>query len=106
MALSVTVTNRNVAGNLRIHTGTMSFDSSYPTGGEPITPADVGFGSTIQDMQIRPLGAALGYNFSFDRVNLKVLAFRTDQVDDPEEEAPDTTNLSTLTGVQWMAWGN
>lgn len=106
MALTVTISTKSVMGNRRYHTGTLDFDSSYPTGGEPITVANVGFISEINDMTFAALGAALGYDVKFDRVNSKVMVFRTDQVDDPAEEVPDTTNLSTLTGVQWTAIGN
>lgn len=42
MALSVASSPVDFPGGLRISAGTITFDSSYPTGGEAITPAQWG----------------------------------------------------------------
>ena len=60
-------------GNLRGILGTMAFDSSYPTNGEDITAAQLGL-SRIDDLRVYPSN---GYAFTFDKTNLKVLAYRT-----------------------------
>lgn len=48
MALVVTVTDTDYSGHHKIKSGTIAWDSSYPTGGEAITAADVGL-SQIQN---------------------------------------------------------
>lgn len=41
MALTVSIVKRNVVGNQREAIADVTFDSSYPTGGESFTPNDV-----------------------------------------------------------------
>jgi hypothetical protein len=41
MALTVTTVKKNVVGNQREWIGDITFDSSYPTGGELFEPSDV-----------------------------------------------------------------
>jgi hypothetical protein len=42
MALTITFTDDNaVEGDRRVRRGTFTFDSSYPTGGELVTPAEL-----------------------------------------------------------------
>ena len=43
MVLAITVNKRGVVGDLRYADCSLAWDSSYPTGGEPFTPADAGF---------------------------------------------------------------
>lgn len=45
MALTVAKTVKSVFGNKRFVAGTITFDSSYPTGGEAFTAASVGLHS-------------------------------------------------------------
>jgi hypothetical protein len=73
MALSITKTGdwSGVAGNLRYAYVTIDFDSSYPTGGESLTAADLGM-RTILDINIRPKS---GLVFEYDYTNSKVLAY-------------------------------
>jgi hypothetical protein len=49
---------------------TCLFDSSYPTGGEPLTPADLGL-SSILFLHATP---ASGYSFEYDFTNQKLIA--------------------------------
>lgn len=42
MAISVVVTKTSVVGDVRMVLGTWTGDSAYPTGGYPVTAADVG----------------------------------------------------------------
>ena len=76
----------------------VTFDSSYPTGGEAIdfkqyagfTPAVVFF------QQRAPITGA--YNFVYDRTNKKILVFWVDTTVDGAAmaEVANTTNLSTV----------
>jgi hypothetical protein len=42
MALTVAKTLRTVIGNKKLHAGTITFDATYPAGGEAVTAADLG----------------------------------------------------------------
>lgn len=84
-------------------TGTIDFDSSYPTGGEDI--------SGIFDQFSNCLGIVFeskdGYTFSADYSGQKVLAYWVDTSTDGAAQAQvvDTTDLSSITGVRFLAWG-
>lgn len=45
MALSSTDIKRTVFGNKRVVIASLTFDSSYPTGGEAVLPSDFGLSS-------------------------------------------------------------
>lgn len=61
------VNTRHLTG-LRLVTGTIDFDASYPTGGEAISlPLSEVNGMLIENKA--------GYSFEYDRVNKKVKAF-------------------------------
>ena len=57
MALTVTLTGdwASISGNKNTVTGTLAFDSSYPTGGESLTAAAIGLGA-IDFIQFAPVG--------------------------------------------------
>lgn len=57
-------------GKRRISIGSILFDSSYPTGGEAITAANLGF-TSIDNMSFA--GGQKGLRFAFDKGNLKVM---------------------------------
>lgn len=75
----------------------ITFDSSYPTGGEPITPAMLGL-STIDILRANPAG---GYVLSWDDANAKLLAYRGGADNAVLAQESDTTNLSTLVTRVW-----
>lgn len=52
MALTLTKSYSGVVGNRRVWRGTATFDSSYVTGGELLTPADFGFKTTIEHVTV------------------------------------------------------
>ena len=58
MAFTVTRTSRNVVGSMVQITGTLAFDSSYATGGESITAAELGL-SSIVSLKVDPYGAVV-----------------------------------------------
>jgi len=138
MALTVAITRRNVAGHQNIVTGTIAFDSSYPTGGESFTAADLGL-RTI-DLMLFQQGT-IGLTYSYDYTASKVQAFAQGVLvgsagaaimdDFPVtagpgvtastsvslatgaatiglgslKEVPSTNDLSTVTGVRFVAFG-
>jgi hypothetical protein len=104
MALSVsTGTNPgrngpNVMGQRKTAVLRLTFDSSYPTGGEAITFKQyVDFTPTqVYFSQRAPLTGA--YQFVYDHSALKVMVFWVDTTVDGAAmaEVANTTNLSTL----------
>lgn len=76
MALTVSLTGDWMAsaGSQRATNGTITFDSSYPTGGESLTAANVGLGS-ISFIEFNQ--GSSGYTFQYDYANSKVLVYRS-----------------------------
>lgn len=71
MALTISSLKRDIAGNKRMHSGLITFDSSYATGGEALTPENLGM-HTIDHIDVR---SALGFTFDYDHTNAKLLAY-------------------------------
>jgi hypothetical protein len=71
MALGITMRGHNVVGNRRQTIATIAFDSSYPTGGEPLTARNIGLG-IVDSVEIP---SAAGYLFEYDYTNSKVKVF-------------------------------
>lgn len=68
----------------------VTFDSSYPTGGEAITPADLGMSNVIDaTCEVRAKGATVT-NVYYDRTNAKLVANAA------AAEVANTTDLSTV----------
>lgn len=90
-------------GNKRAVVGTIAFDSSYPTGGESLTAANIGLG-VIDHMTIEPKG---GYVFEYDYANKKVLAYVEEAVaaGGPLLEVANAVDLAAVTGVKFRAVG-
>ncbi len=100
MAAVVTVKKKVSIGDTEnLIYGKIAFDASYPTGGEAIAITGVEKIDTL----ISP--GSGGYSFAFDDATQKLLAYRTDQVDDPQEQVPDTTDLAALTAIPFIAVG-
>ncbi|MEM2125708.1 MAG: hypothetical protein QXQ53_04855 [Candidatus Methanosuratincola sp.] len=53
MSLSITINDHTIFGNKRFVTFTIAFDSSYPTGGESLTAANLGL-SSIDFLLVEP----------------------------------------------------
>lgn len=88
MALTASLTTSSV-GNQKGRFGTITFDASYPTGGEAITPAT--FGLTFLNHLVITDNAGADV-VAWDRTNAKLVAYvRTTGV-----EVADTTDLSAL----------
>lgn len=71
MAVIVTLIKRTKFNNLYAAIVDIVFDASYPTGGEPITPQQLGL-TTIDFLLPSP---AAGYIPEFDHTNLKLKMF-------------------------------
>jgi hypothetical protein len=97
MALTNTVIDntRTVFGNKRVVVLTTLFDSSYPRGGESLTPGDLGMDS-IDMMLISPQD---GYSFEYDYDNnlLKAYNLEPDLIVEEVVAINETTDSGTLT---------
>lgn len=100
MGLAFTKETDWVSGPKRHWVGKITFDSSYPTGGEALTASDFGL-QVLEDLIINP---TLGYVFHWDKTNAKVIAYRSAGSAAALAEVPDTTNLSTV-GARAFAIG-
>jgi hypothetical protein len=72
----------------------ITFDDSYPTGGEALTANTIGGGSVVAAF----FEVEDGYVFRYDKANSKVLAYWVDTTVDGAAlaEVADTTDLSAV----------
>jgi hypothetical protein len=108
MAVAATVHSTGKLGgdtNLELKIGTISIagDASWLAAGEAIT--GLGWDRTERLIITGGSGAANAYSWEWDSANQVLKAYRTDQVDDPAEAVPDTTDLSALTALEFLAVG-
>lgn len=103
MPASVTVSKRTIFGNKKVCVGTVAFDSSYPTGGEAVSYANLG----LANVDFVQVSSAAGYVFEYDHTNKKVKAYWVDTTTDGAAmaEVADTTDLSAVT-ARFFAFGN
>ena len=88
-------------GKKRMSCGTLKFDSSYPTNGEPITPQLIGFQSRIEAISfIGGMGA--GKQIDWDPVNLKLICYTP--ATGTHAEVTNTTDPGLAT-ARFVAWG-
>jgi len=59
-------------GKRQFSTGSIAMDNSYPTGGEAITPANLGFWTTIEGLEF--IGGRRGYAWEYDKSAGKIIA--------------------------------
>jgi hypothetical protein len=71
MAITVTGLKKSVLGNKRFHSGTITFDNSYTTGGLALAAGAIGMHS-LDQLLIFPTA---GYNFDYDYSGAKALAY-------------------------------
>lgn len=102
MALTLAKTNKQVGdevfGRTRVRIREVTFDSSYPTGGESFTPADVGLSEFLAVLVSVDSAAAGGHVVQYDYTNKKLMAFVEEAVaaGGALVEVANTTNLSNL----------
>lgn len=71
MGLTISDKKRTVVGEQALVTFTVAFDSSYPTGGESLTPEDLGFINHVDVLSCSPKSGVL---FEYDYTNKKLKA--------------------------------
>lgn len=101
MAASVTSIDKTVVGNKRQSVAEVTFDSSYPTGGESVTAAQLGLSKVDYALcNIIAVGGTVDVAEAFyDKANSKIKVF-----DQTPAEVANTADLSTLS-VRIVAWG-
>ena len=90
--------------NYKIITGSLAFDSSYPTNGEPMDLSK----QIPTDIHMVIIEPSAGYILQYDYTNKKVKAYWNDYnagADAALIEVTNTTDLSGLTDVRFMAVG-
>ena len=102
MALTLDNFKRTVFGNKRIAMCDCDFDASYPTGGEALTPENLG----MVDLDFIIIEPRSGYVFTFDYTNEKVIAYVTGSADGAVlSEEGNITDMSAVTNVKIFAVG-
>lgn len=112
MAVTVTANYPERIGRKKVVTGTITFDSSYPTGGESVTVAQLGL-TQLQNLEVRPgLGSsttgyvpvwATGRSVTSPAVQV-LMGDNNNASDGPLIEVANTTDLSALV-VDFVATG-
>ena len=105
MPAVITTKMPNSVGNERMVRGVVTFDNSYPTGGESITPAQFGL-SSISDVLC--VSSAQGVYCHYNAATAKVMAFHSNDPGvsiGPLVEVANATDLSTVS-VTVLAFGN
>lgn len=94
MALTTSVVNRNIEGARVAVTADLTFDSSYPTGGEAIVIDDLGL-SVVDICLVAP---SAGYVAEYVASTGKVIVYWVDTTTDGAAmaEVASTTDLSAL----------
>lgn len=105
MALTVSVSRTDTVGRYTKYvTGTITFDSSYATGGEAIAATDMKLSSKIEFLQA---SSAAGYIFEYDATNGKVKAYWPNSdatAPSVAKQVASTTDLSAVT-CNFIAFG-
>ena len=112
MALTITEIHQSVFGNKRVITADIDFDSSYPTGGEALTPADVGLkgfdivltsAMSISNTSTVNTAADIGHSPAYDYVNEKIIMTYSDLNGSADGPSIEVANAVDLTGVRVRA---
>lgn len=105
MALTISrVTGADhVAGNKRVKIRDITFDSSYPTGGESLTASDVGLKKIyfVRGSQVKNSDGTSAHSVVYDYTNSKLVAHQFDGSAagvQSFEEVANTADLSTFSG--------
>lgn len=107
MAVTVDVLKRTKFSTLFAVLADVTFDSSYPTGGEAVSPPQLG----LQSVDFVSVSSADGYIVEYDYANGKLIARTPTNVSDgeaaaaaPADEVANATDLSAVT-VRVLAIG-
>jgi hypothetical protein len=97
MALTVTIKKTDSVGRyLKVKTGSITFDSSYPTSGEALTAANLGFSTSVETFVASPAG---GLIFEYDFANSKLKAHYPTGGTAPASLANPVTSVSVAVAV-------
>lgn len=94
MALTCTIIKRAHVGPLKHNIVDVTLDSSYVTGGEAVTLANLGL---AQSAKFVSPGSNGSYTTVFDYTNTKLLVYRTGAINAVAEQVPNATDLSAVT---------
>lgn len=90
MALTTSVLTRVSIGTKRMIVARVTFDSSYPTGGETLNLSDIG----MRDVECILTDGAEGYHLKWDKTNSKLLVYSS-----AATQVTNATDLSALDAV-------
>jgi hypothetical protein len=94
MAATVTINEKTVMGNQRVTFSTVTMDSAYVTGGEPVTATQLGLSTVANAIcNIKSIGSTTG-NVAYavyDIANSKVLVY-----DEGHAQVTSADDLSSL----------
>lgn len=103
MALTLADVARGAFGHKRFVVTTVTFDSSYPTGGESLTAADLGLVSIDAVLPCAAVNATpVAVVTTYDKTNSKLLAFQADGAASglaSLAQVANTTDLSAFSTV-------
>ncbi len=101
MAISAAKVHTGIPGSLRQTVTDVTFDSSYPTGGEPVAASDLGLTNVLFAFcNVKTIGGTVNVaNAIYDEVNDKIKIY-----DETPAEAANTADLSTLV-IRVLAFG-
>lgn len=92
MALTATIDKRSTFGNQRVRNISVDFDNSYPMGGEPFTPRNMGL-SRVNMVIPTPKD---GYSFEYDTSNEKLKVFENVPILVEEEVVSVSSHVGQL----------
>ena len=95
MALTISNQDRTVMGDRTVVFATVTFDSSYPTGGEAIAASDFENLDQIDYVSVNPVDVATN-RVVWDRGNSKLKIFIEDGTSGIEAEAANTSDQSAV----------
>lgn len=107
-APTITVIEKTVFGNKRVVRALVTFDSSYPTGGESVTAANL----QMQSIEMMIVAPRSGYVFDYNYDASKVLAYCIPDTTTGDftafqslAQVANATDLSGLDSVRVLAIG-
>lgn len=107
MALAFSAVTTIKAGNMIGKVVDVTFDNSYPTGGEAVTAANFGLAGIVHIPDCLGIVTTSAYAIHYDATNAKLMVFQGDNdngADAPFVEANSTRDLSNVV-ARVTAWG-
>ena len=95
MGLTITNLEQHSQGDLRAASATVTFDASYASGGESLTPNNLGLGQFVGDVEISAIED--GYSFQWDATNQKIKVMAPSSV--PQLIVNESVTMASDTGT-------